>query len=90
MRNLLDDVNAFLQAYPQAYPSQIGKGALKDSTFVAQLKKGRKVRKKTEDKVRAWIAEFAAKEARETSSRRRARRKIDEIAAVADGQDRVG
>lgn len=40
--------------------SRFGDLALNDKPFVAQVRKGRRVWPETQDKVRAWMAEYEA------------------------------
>ena len=79
--SLHHDVEAFLEAFPQVRPSQIGKLALRDSQFVADLRIGRKVRPGTAKKVRDWMANFARAEEQRAAERREALNRIKELAA---------
>lgn len=80
MRKFLEEIETFLTAYPHVRPSQIGKQAIGDSVFVADLRAGRTARGKTQERVRRWMADFAKREAPLAESRSRARRRVEALA----------
>lgn len=59
--DLLKVIEAFLTKH-QMEPTSFGKAALNDPNFVTDLRGGREVRRRTEERVRQWMADRDSQE----------------------------
>ncbi len=81
MKTLLEDVEAFLTAFPEVRASHIGKAAVGDKGLVADLRAGRSPREVTASRVRAWMAAEVQRRAEQTRTRLNALRRVERGAA---------
>lgn len=58
MGNFIDSLEAFFARNPEVAPSRLGIDAIGDGAFVMQIRKGRRPRIDTAEKVQAWMTSY--------------------------------
>jgi len=88
MKDMSEDVETFLRAYPEVRPYQFGRQAVGDPKFVPQVRSGRLVRPNTYSRVSEWMASYAAKRRQEDEARRADRERMERMAGLqpAEGE----